>query len=388
VLFIDVDRFKAVNDAHGHHVGDELLIRVAGRLSAALRPGDTLARLSGDEFVVLCEDLGSTAEAVAIAGRVVQAMALPVRVDDVELHVGVSVGVATTFDGPEVAESLLLHADAAMYRAKRRGGRQLALADGTMGQDVERRRSVVRDLRDAIAGGGLELHYQRIVDAADGHCSSVEALLRWRHPVVGDIPPPLIVDVAESTGAAPELTSWVLNTAAGQLRRWRDEEGDDLTVAVNVTAAELTHARFVPALRHALAAARLPGDALCLEITESTLIHDVPAALEALAQVRRLGVAIAIDDFGTGYSSLSYLKRFPVQAIKIDRSFVSALAAEPIDRAIVRAIVQLAETLGLTIVAEGVETEDQLAVVDRLGCHRIQGHLFSTPRPGHEVFMV
>ncbi|HYP47240.1 MAG TPA: GGDEF domain-containing protein [Thermoleophilaceae bacterium] len=389
VLFVDLDRFKAVNDNFGHHVGDKLLIAIAERLSAVLRPGDTLGRLSGDEFVVVCEELPAPTVAGEVADRIVDAMSRPFSLGANELSIAASVGVATARDGLAAttsADELLRNADAAMYLAKRRGGNQRTTASDLTRADTERRTGIDRDLAHAIERDELHLEYQPIVSAATSSWSSVEALLRWNHPTAGAVPPESILASAERTGLSGELSEWVVRRACEDMRRWEDQtSAPPESFAVNVSARELMHPDHCRAVAKALSDAALPAESLCIEITESVLVEDVRGALAALGALKNLGVGLALDDFGTGYSSLNYLKAFPVDVIKIDRSFVANLGDDPIDETIIEAVVKLARALELSVIAEGVEDARQLDRVRALRCDHVQGYLFSRPLPAAAI---
>ena len=385
LLYLDIDRFKAINDTYGHLVGDRLLIAVANRLSSTLRPGDTLARISGDEFVVVCEDIADLGHAEQIAARIHSVLDAPFAIDPNAITVSASVGVAVAADHNEAAADLVLHADAALYEAKRRGGRQSTSATELARTETERRFSVERDLRRAIAKDELQLVYQPIFELATGRAARVEALLRWTHPELGEIAAPAIVASAERTGLIRDLGTWVIRNACEQLRRWTDAGVAVNCVCVNVAAAEFTDPAYCDTVEAVCEAAGVEPQRLCVEITESVLIDDVPGALAAFDGLKRVGVQLALDDFGTGYSSLSYLKRFPVDMVKLDQTFVAGIPAEPLDEAIVRAVVTLAHGIGMTVVAEGVEEPRQQAAVTKLGCDLAQGYLFARPMPAEAV---
>jgi diguanylate cyclase (GGDEF)-like protein len=389
VLFVDLDRFKSVNDNYGHHVGDKLLIAVAERLTAVLRPGDTLGRLAGDEFVVVCEELPAPTVAGEVADRIVEAMAKPFSIGAYEISTDASVGVATARDAHGTsagAEDMLRHADAAMYLAKRRGGAQRSTASDLTRADTERRKGIDRDLGHAIERDELRLEYQPIVVATTTEWTSVEALLRWDHPAVGPVPPESIVACAERTGLTAPLREWVLRRACQDMRVWTEQGGEPpAKVAVNLSARELMHPGLRQAVTSALQASGLAPEAMCIEITESVLVEDIRGALNALERLKEIGIGLALDDFGTGYSSLTYLKAFPVDAIKIDRAFVSNLGDDPIDETIIEAVVKLAQALGLSVIAEGVEDARQLEHVRGLSCDHVQGYFLSRPLPAEAI---
>jgi diguanylate cyclase (GGDEF)-like protein len=386
VLFIDLDRFKAVNDTFGHRVGDELLVAVAERLGEALRPGDTLARVSGDEFVAVCEDLSAPAQADAVVVRLYAALERPFSMSGTELTIRASVGVSFAGPGLEGPEECLHAADMAMYRAKRAGGHRHEVVDLRDGHFSTRPASLEHDMLDLLARHELYLDYQPIVATADGHITGVEALLRWAHPSRGLVTPNLFIPLAEKVGLVPAVGQWVLEEACGQQARWRDgSHVDDLAVSVNVSAHQLMSPGFVDSVAAVVGTSPRPHSQLTLEITESVLLSDTKRALMVLHDLKALGVKLALDDFGTGFSALSYLLQLPVDIVKIDQVFVAGLGRDHASQAIVSAVVQLAHDLGLTVVAEGVETLAQHRELARLGCDSCQGFYFSHPMPAAEV---
>ena len=385
LLYLDLDRFKAINDTYGHLVGDRLLIAVAHRLSSALRPGDTLARVAGDEFLVVCEDISDLEHAEQIAARIHAVLEAPFAIEPHAITVSASVGVAVAGDHTEQAADLVLHADAALYEAKRRGGRQSTSATERARTETDRRLNVERDLRRAIDDDELQLVYQPIFELTTGHAARVEALLRWTHPELGEVAAPTIVASAERTGLIRDLGTWVIRSACEQLRRWNDSGIAVNCICVNVAAAEFTDPAYCDAVQAICDSTGIEPHALCLEITESVLIDDVPGALVAFDGLKRVGVQLALDDFGTGYSSLSYLKRFPVDIVKIDQTFVAGIPAEPLDEAIVSAVIGLAHDIGMTVVAEGVEEPRQRAAITKLGCDMAQGFLFAHPMGAEDI---
>jgi diguanylate cyclase (GGDEF)-like protein len=393
VLFIDLDRFKPINDSLGHATGDQVLRAIACRLTTLLRADDTVARLAGDEFVVIGESLSTPEAAVRFGERVVTTLSQPIRtatgVVVHEVSVGASVGVAFADGGADVtAEDLLRDADVAMYRAKQRGRGRVEVFDEALRIAVESRLETQNELRHAIDDGQIRAFYQPIVDSASGAVVGFEALARWEHPVRGLLAPGAFIDVAEETGLIVPLGARMLALACARTARWRDERPDrsDLHVAVNVSGTQFTHPSFVPTVAAVLADTGLDPDALWLEITETSIMADAKAAAETLGAIRALGVHLAIDDFGTGYSSLAYLRRFPVESLKIDRSFVAGIGRNREDEAIVDMILSLASALGLCVVAEGVETADQLAHLRRLGCGLVQGYHFGRPMPPDQIW--
>jgi diguanylate cyclase (GGDEF)-like protein len=385
LLFVDLDRFKAVNDTYGHLVGDRLLIAVAQRLTSALRPGDTLARVAGDEFVVVCEDISDLAHAEQIASRIHGVLEAPFAITPNSITVSASVGIAVGTDPDEHAADLLLHADGALYAAKRRGGGQSESATERARTETDRRLNVERDLRHAIDTNQLTLAYQPIFGLSTERAGRVEALLRWTHPLLGEIAAPAVVASAERTGVIRDLGRWVLRTACEQLRSWREAGVGVDCISVNVAASEFTDPDYCATVEAVCAETGIEPRALCLEITESVLIDNVPGALEAFEDLKRVGVQLALDDFGTGYSSLSYLKRFPVDMVKIDQTFVAGVPTDPLDEAIVTAVVTLAHAIGMTVVAEGVEEPHQRTAIVNLGCDMAQGFLLAAPMGAADV---
>jgi diguanylate cyclase len=384
-IFFDLDRFKVVNDSLGHTAGDELLLRVAERLRASVRDTDTAFRFGGDEFIVLCEDVPDAAAAVAIAERIAAILRNPYTLGGRTLVATVSVGIAVSRPGECSAEELLRDADAAMYRAKELGKDRCELFDAALRARAVERLEVEAGLRRALEHGELEVHYQPEVSLASGRVEAVEALVRWRHPERGLVPPVEFIGVAEDTGLIVPLGAWVMRTACRQGAAWREHHDGQLTMRVNLSARQLADSGLVDTIAAVLADTGTQPHDLCLEITESGLIADVEANTAALERIRMLGVQIALDDFGTGYSSLNYLRRFAVDLLKIDRSFVRDLGESDADDAIVAAIVAMAHALGLRVTAEGVETHAQLEHVRALGCQAVQGFLFARPGPPEEI---
>jgi diguanylate cyclase (GGDEF)-like protein len=382
VLFLDIDRLKWVNDSLGHAAGDQLLVAVAERLKAVLRPGDTVARFGGDEFVVLCDDLSSESEALTVAERLRDALAAPFHLRGREIGLTASIGVAlastSTHDTPD---ALLRDADAAMYRAKEKGRDRVELFDDRMRSRALARLETESMLRRAIDQGQLRVYYQPVIDLATGRVTGLEALARWSHPERGVVLPSEFIGVAEETGLIIGLGAYVLIEACTQVARWNSRYPDHppLTMSVNLSAHQLRAAGLREMVAGALAQSNLSPPLLCLEITETALVEDVESSQAALDALKDLGVTLAVDDFGTGYSSLIYLRRFPVRVLKIDRSFVVGLGTSAEDTAIVAGVVGLARALGLLAVAEGVETPEQAARLHELGCALAQGYHWSEP---------
>jgi diguanylate cyclase (GGDEF)-like protein len=381
LLFVDIDDFKVVNDRFGHEIGDQVLAGVAARLQGLLRVGDTVARLSGDEFGILIEDVVDQAEAELVAARVVAAFEHPLELEGRLVPVSVSVGVDVAEPGAD-SETLIRNADFAMYGAKQTGKGRFhiyAPAERAMADEGARLRS---DLRSAVDRNELRVHYQPIVDLWTGAVTAVEALVRWHHPERGLLAPAAFVPIAEETGAIIELGAWVLDTACARTRFWQVAD-PGLAVSVNLSGRQLQDARLIPDVRHALDRSGLDPASLILEVTESVLVAD-PATEAILRDLKAIGVRLAIDDFGTGYSSISYLRRFPIDILKIDREFTRDIES-PQGEALFKGIVQLGRSLGLRIVAEGIETEGQRRHIVRSSCDFGQGYLFGRPLSGESV---
>ena len=381
MLFIDMDRFKDINDTLGHQVGDGLLVEVGRRLSALVRDSDIVARLGGDEFVLLLTGIGldGARAAAAVAGKVLQALGQPYPVHGHTLHSTPSVGIALFPADGDDGQTLMKNADAAMYHAKASGRNNYQFYTAAMNLATQERLALEAGLRGAIDRGELFLHYQPQLDLGSGRIIGLEALARWQHPELGLIPPLKFIPVAEETGQIEAIGAWVLDQALRQAALWRARGHADLRVAVNLSAQQLRGDSFVCTVAQALADHGLPGNALELEITESVAMRDPSRTAELLRQLRRIGVALAIDDFGTGYSSLAYLKQLPLSCLKLDRSFVMDIERDANDAAICTATIQLAHSLGLGVVAEGVETATQLEFLRRLGCDTVQGYFISQP---------
>ncbi len=379
VLFLDLDRFKVVNDSLGHAAGDELLVQVARRLQQALRPGDVLGRLGGDEFTVLADDI-SAEHAMALAERLRLQLGTPFELGGGEFLMSASVGVATS-STPERPEDLMRWADAAMYRAKQ-GGRDCVVAfDDVLRNEALEQLETDQLLRVALDRDELEVRYQPEVALSTGAVVGAEALVRWRHPTRGLLTAEAFVPLAEENGTIVAIDQWVMATACERLAGWiaSGMVPEDFVLRVNVSARQFEHHDLVGRVRSLLERSGVAPERLCLEITETALMRDVERALEVLTDLHDAGIRLAVDDFGTGYSSLSSLKRFPLQVLKIDRSFIDGLPDDPDDTAIATTVLRLADALGLAATAEGVETTDQLECLRELGCPTAQGHLFAEP---------
>ncbi|MFN8526831.1 MAG: EAL domain-containing protein [Chloroflexota bacterium] len=386
VIFLDLDNFKVVNDSLGHEAGDALLKAVAERATMALRNGDTVARLGGDEFTILVEDVTSADDARMIAERLCESLRVPVLLDGREIVVTASLGIAFGRAPTDTPDALLRNADLAMYRAKSSGKSGYAIFEESMNHAAMERLEIETDLRKAIERGELFLVYQPIVDLTSGRLIEVEALLRWQHPSHGLISPVRFIPVAEETGLIVEIGAWVIRQACAQVKVWNTLlTSQHLAVSVNLSARQFQQRSLASDIAAEIAAAGIAPSLLKLEITESALMRDADVAADVLAALRALGVQIAIDDFGTGYSSLSYLSRFPVDTLKVDRTFINGLGHDTHDASIVRSVIAMAKSLNLTITGEGIETAEQLAYLRSLGCHFGQGYYFNHPLPAHEI---
>jgi diguanylate cyclase (GGDEF)-like protein len=384
VLFIDLDRFKDVNDTLGHPAGDQLLVSVAERLRVVLRPDDTAARFGGDEFALLVEDI-SADDVTEVAERVLGALAAPFVVKGKEVAVGASVGVAVSAPGDTV-DDLLRNADVAMYTAKHAGRGRHAFFQPDMQAEVIRRVEAEGALRRAVDDGEFVLHYQPIYAMGTGRPSGLEALLRWRHPTRGLLAPDEFLASAEDTGAIVGIGTWALQEACRQMRSWTDcHPGHGLDMSVNLSPTQLFQEDVVEVVADALASSGLRPERLTLEITEDVMVRGSAAVLGRLDALKALGITLAVDDFGTGYSSLAYLRRLPFDVLKIDKTFVDDIARSDADSALARAIVKLGQTLGLVLVAEGVEHPDQVARLRALGCDLAQGYWFGRPAPAEAL---
>ena len=385
VCFIDLDRFKLVNDSLGHSAGDELLRVMASRLRGALRESDLIARLGGDEFVVLIQDGGSPTDLVRLVQKLLAAIAEPVTLQACSFLVTTSIGIAQfPHDGPD-SETLLQHADAAMYQAKAQGKNRFQFYTAELAEESARELALEAELRLALAREEMVLHYQPKVDIASGCMRGVEALLRWNHPQRGQVTPGEFISLAEERGLIVPLGRWVIRAACQQLRAWQQAGLEAVPVAVNLSARQFADDKLVDDLKAAVADNGISTHLLEIELTESALMSDPERAREVLYELAAAGFRLSIDDFGTGYSSLVYLKRFPAQAVKIDRSFINGLPDDTDDAAITQAVIAMSHSLGLKVVAEGVETEAQLQVLRGLGCDEAQGYLLGRPMPADQL---
>ncbi|MFZ5549670.1 MAG: putative bifunctional diguanylate cyclase/phosphodiesterase [Pseudomonadota bacterium] len=383
VLFIDLDGFKPVNDSFGHGTGDKVLRQAAQRLQALARESDTVARVGGDEFLLLMEDVPSLADCARLASRVVKALSQPIDIGDRQVEIGASIGIALYPDHGQ-GDKLVVNADAAMYAAKRAGGNTYAVFESHMDSDALDQLSLQSDLRHAVARGELQLHYQPKIDGHRGQIHGVEALLRWNHPTRGMVGPMLFIPLAERFGLINALGQWVIEETCRQIHDWA-QIGIRMRVAINLSVHQLREADLVDRIQQALQRHQVEPAQLLCEITESVAMEDIKATQTAFEGLARIGVFLSIDDFGTGYSSLSYLRQLPARQLKIDRSFIKDLQTSGDARAVVDAVVRLAHALGLRVVAEGVETEGQRDVLLALGCDELQGYLFAKPMPASSL---
>ena len=381
VLFLDLDRFKVINDSLGHSVGDQLLVEVSRRLLTCLRPADTVARLGGDEFAILLEDVERVNGATWVAERIAAQLETPFSFEGREVFVTTSIGIALSHAGEAGPEEIVRDADLAMYHAKNKGKARYEVFDGGMNAPAIQRLDLEIDLRSAVARQEFRIYYQPVVALETGRITEVEALIRWEHRQRGLLPPSDFITLTEETGLIVPIGRWVLTEACRQARAWQAEYPADppLVMSVNLSARQFQQPNLVQEIAQALRQSGLNPASLKLEITESVVMHDAPSTLAKLHALKELGVQLAIDDFGTGYSSLGYLKRFPVDTLKIDQSFVKGLGHDAEDTAIVSAVITVAKSLNLDVTAEGIETEEQLAQLRALGCDRGQGYYFAKP---------
>ncbi len=390
VLFVDCDRFKIINDSLGHRIGDMLLLQIAERLKGAVREVDTVtrpvdepvaARLGGDEFAILLENLKADADAARVASRLLDALSKPYSLDEREVHSTVSIGMTTSFLGYSSAEDMIRDADTAMHRAKSMGGSSFVLFDEKMHHEAVVRLTIENDLHRAIERGQLSVHYQPIMVMRTRELTGFEALARWEHPTLGWIPPETFIPLAEQTGSILSIGIWVLENACRQLAQWQSSNASlsHLTMSVNVSRRQLVSEDLVAQVRRILRETCVNPRNLKLEITESAVMDDPDAAVLVLREIQQLGVQLHMDDFGSGFSSLSCLQNFPLDGLKIDREFVDAVPSRPNHAAIVRSVVSLAHNLRVPLVAEGIETPEQIAALEAMGCDHAQGYLFARP---------
>lgn len=385
LMLLDLDRFKVVNDTMGHEAGDILLQEIGSRLKQSIRANDTVARLGGDEFALIFTDVGESKHIAQLARKVLAQFSTPIMIDGREVFSGASIGIAFYPSDTDDTDALLKYADSAMYHAKELGRNNFQFYSREMTASADARLQMETSLRRAIDQQEFVLHYQPLVDARHDVATGVEALLRWNDPSGTLIPPDQFIPLAEDTGLIVPIGQWVLETACNQLRQWHDAGHTRLRMSVNVATRQFRDALFVDTVRNAVNRAGIPAESLELEITESILLENSADTLETLNALKALGVSLAIDDFGTGYSSLSYLKRFPIDRVKIDRSFVRDLVSDADGLAIVRAIIALAQAMRLSVIAEGVETKEQLTLLQNEDCHNCQGYFFARPMDAESV---
>ncbi|ANH97991.1 histidine kinase [Pseudomonas koreensis] len=381
VMCIDLDGFKSINDSIGHYFGDQVLIEVAQRMTQQVRPGDTIVRMGGDEFIVLLPDLLRDEDVVPVAERLMASIARPYCIQGIDLHVSASIGITLSDGHIEQPMQLIQQADMAMYKAKQQGRNNFQWYTSDLNQRVCEHASLRNDLQKAIETQSLQLHYQPQMDARTGRVVGIEALLRWEHPEKGFISPAVFVPVAEESGQIIPLSRWVLDKACAQLRQLVDQGLGDIVMAVNISPMHFQRGQFVESIQAVLSLYGLSPGQLELEITESLLLHNVEQAIDTLHRLKALGVRIALDDFGTGFSSLSYLKRLPIDKIKVDRSFIEDIATDHHDAAITQGIISMAHHLSLSVVAEGVETASQVNFLKGSRCDIFQGYYFAKPMP-------
>lgn len=385
VMFLDLDRFKYINDTLGHNTGDQLLLQISNRLKQTIRDGDTIARFGGDEFALLLDDIQSDKDISALARKLLDALDEPFRINKHDFYITASIGISLAPNDGDDAETLLRNADVAMYRAKDLGKNNYQFYSDDMSARVFERLTLENHLRQALDKNEFELYYQPQVDARNNRITGVEALLRWQHPEMGLVSPASFIPLLEETGLIEDVGQWVLETACRQSRQWHDAGWAFLHMSVNLSSRQFNNKTFIDTLHDIIVQTSINPEFLELELTESMLMRNASITINALNSLNDLGVRFAIDDFGTGYSSLSYLRRFPIDTIKIDRSFIHDVVDNSDDAAITSAIIVMARSLALNVIAEGVETRAQLEFLQQLQCHYIQGFLYSRPVPADEI---
>ena len=385
IAVVDLDNFGAINHSLGHGIGDRLLTDVARRLSATIPASATLARIGGDKFAILLDTATERLHVHTVTSAVMAGFEEPLWVDGMEVSLRTTIGVSTWPEDGRRCDDLLAHAEVAVAVAKKRGGGQVLYFQPPMADSMQERLALENDLRRALAAREFELFYQPELSIETGKIAAMEALLRWRHPTKGLLGPSSFISLAEETGLIIPIGEWVIREACRQLRAWQVDTGVTFPVAVNLSAAQFRHQSILQTIRSALNDAGLNSSAFEIELTESVLMTNPEEATDVLKHLRKMGVSVAIDDFGTGYSSLSYLRRFPIDKLKIDRSFIRDLTISRVDESIVNAIVALSHSVGLTVVAEGIESPEQLSLVTRLKCHQWQGYHCCAPQPAARI---
>ncbi|MCG6934585.1 MAG: EAL domain-containing protein [Proteobacteria bacterium] len=385
IMFMDLDRFKNINDTLGHNIGDQLLLQLSERIRNSVRDGDTIARFGGDEFAILMDDIESESHISAMAQKLLDTLVEPFRINKHELHVTASIGVSIYPGDGDVAETLLRNADVAMYRAKDLGKNNYQFYSDDMSARIFERLTLENNLRHALDRNEFIIHYQPQIDARTEHITGVEALLRWQHPDLGLVLPNNFIPLLEETGLIEDVGNWVLKTCCKQLREWHDTGLDTLQMSVNISSRQFNNANFISVMHEMIKETGVNSEYLELELTESMFLRNASATISALNSLSNIGVRFAIDDFGTGYSSLSYLRRFPIDTIKIDRSFIRDITEDSDDAAITSAIVVMAQSLSLNVIAEGVETDKQLEFLREHNCNNIQGYHYCHPLPEQQI---
>ena len=386
LLLIDLDRFKHVNDSLGHHIGDLLLEQVGQRLSKSLRGVDTVARLGGDEFTVTLTELQSKEDASIVADKIIDELAKPFEIHGQSIQIGSSIGITCYPDDGEDLGAMLKNADMAMYEVKAKGKNAYAFFSSDMKEHANRRMELEKDLYQALGNNSLYLHYQPIINLQSQTISGVETLLRWNHPKHGQVTPDKIISIAEESDLILSLGDWILNTACEQLNQWKQQGISDLHLAVNISTRQFNDKHnCLTLIKKLIQQYQLPPKTLQLEITESILLEDSRLILETLSELKQLGVLLSVDDFGTGYSSLSYLRRFPVDILKIDQSFIKDLSLGSGDDTLIKAIISMGQSLNLKVIAEGVESEEQLSFLQTHCCDYVQGYYYSKPVPAEKI---
>jgi diguanylate cyclase (GGDEF)-like protein len=385
VLFLDLDRFKVINDSLGHNIGDQLLQAVAARVQSCVRESDTVARLGGDEFTLLLPNLSRSDDAGPVAQKILEAIRNPFQIEGREFFITTSIGISLFPEDGTDSEALIKNADTAMYQAKEQGRDNYQLFNAHINARALQRIALEHGLRRALGASELQVHYQPIYDFRSGRITGMEALLRWKHPELGSIPPAIFIPLAESIGVMVPVGMWALRTACADAKRFHDAGHRNLSLAVNLSVCQLQQPDLVARVKEILDETGLPPRLLELEITESSAMQSPEASVRTLYDLKKLGIRISLDDFGTGHSSLSYLKRFPIDTLKIDQSFVRDITSDPDTAAIVTAIIAMGHSLRLKVIAEGVEFSEQATFLRRYGCDQMQGYLIKAPIPPDEL---